>query len=86
MTQKTPSSVSTIGGDGDRTVLSPERSPQQSLSGIGLHDPLHGRQACPEFDSLHPGVGQISPLEKLFFCRSLPNREYVFDTPFPANR
>ena len=40
-------SVSTIGGGGDMTIPSPGRSPKQPLPGIGLHDPLHGRQACP---------------------------------------
>ena len=29
--------------------------------GIGLHVPLHGRQACPESNSFHRGVGQICP-------------------------
>ena len=38
---------------------SPGRSPKQLLPGIGLHDPLHGRQACPESNSLHQRVGQI---------------------------
>ena len=40
---------STIGEDGDTTISSPGRSPKQPLPGIGLHDPLHGRQACPGF-------------------------------------
>ena len=44
-------SVSTIGGDGDTTISSPGMTPKQSLPGITLHDPLHGRQACP--DSIH---------------------------------
>ena len=47
-------SVSTIGGGGDTRILHP-------LPEIGLDDPLHGRQACPEFNSFHEGVGQISP-------------------------
>ena len=54
-------SISTIGGGGDTTVPSPGRSPIQPLPRIGLHDALHGRQACPEFSSFHQGVGQISP-------------------------
>ena len=29
--------------------------------GIGLHDSLHGRQACPEFNSFKQGGGQIYP-------------------------
>ena len=39
----TLASVSTIGGGGGTTILSPRRSPKQPLPGIGLHDPLHGR-------------------------------------------
>ena len=43
-------SVSTIGGGGDTTIVSPGRSPKQPIPGIGLHDPLHGRQACSKFN------------------------------------
>ena len=46
-------SVSTIGGGGDTTISSPRRSPKQPLPRIGLHDPLHGPQACLEFNSFH---------------------------------
>ena len=46
-------SVSTIGGGRDTTIPSPGRSPKQPLSGIGLHVPPHGRQACSEFNSFH---------------------------------
>ena len=66
------SSDSRIRGGRDTTIPSPGRSPKQPLPGIGLHDPLHGRQACPEFNSLHQGVGQISPREGLLSCRPLP--------------
>ena len=59
-------SVSTIGVGGDTTILFPGRSPKQPLPGIGLHDPLHGRQACPKLNSFHEGVGQISPRKGLF--------------------
>ena len=52
---------STIGEGGDTMILSPGRSPKQPLPGIGLHDPLHGRQACPEFIAFDQGVGQICP-------------------------
>ena len=34
-------------GGGYTTIPSPGRSPKQLLPGIGLHDPVHGRQACP---------------------------------------
>ena len=66
------SSDSRIRGGRDTTIPSPGRSPKQPLPGIGLHDPLHGRQACPEFNSLYQGVGQISPREGLLSCRPLP--------------
>ena len=39
----------------------PGGSPKQSLPGIELHDALHGRQACPESNSFHQGVGKICP-------------------------
>ena len=52
-------SCSTIGEGGDTMIPSPRRSPKHPLPGIGLHDPLHGRQACPESNSFHQGVGQI---------------------------
>ena len=52
---------STIGEGEDTTIWSPGRSPKQSLPGIGLHDPLYGRQACPEFNAFDQGVGQLCP-------------------------
>ena len=64
-------SCSTIGGGGDTTIPSPGKSPKHPLPGIELHDPLHGRQACPESNSFHQGVGQICPRYGLFSCRSL---------------
>ena len=79
-------SVSTIGGGGDTTIPFPGNSRKQPLPGIGLHDPLHGRQACPEFNSFHQGVGQISPLEGLFECRLLPKRGKNCDIPAPPTR
>ena len=48
-------------GERDTTIPSPGKSPKQPLPGIGLHDPLHGRQACPEFNSSYHGVVQICP-------------------------
>ena len=50
-----------IGERGDTTVSSLGRSPKQPLPGMKLHDPLHGRQACPEFVAFDQGVGQICP-------------------------
>ena len=79
-------SVSTIGGGGDTTISSPEMSPKQPLPGIGLHDPLHGRQACPEFNSFHQRVGQIRPREGLFSCfRSQNGDKFLTSPPPPAS-
>ena len=55
------SSVSTIGGGGDTMFPSPGMTPKQPLPGIGLHDPLHGRQACHELNSFRERAGQMSP-------------------------
>ena len=71
---ETKRSVSIIGRGGDTTIPSPRRSPKQPLPGIGLHNPLHGRQACPEFKSFHQGSDQISLREGLFSCRPLLKR------------
>ena len=79
-------SRSTIGGGGDSTIPSPRWSSKQPLPGIGLHDPLHDRQAYPEFASFHQGVGQICPREGLFSCRPLPKRGQICDIPDPPNR
>ena len=76
-------SVSMIGGGGDTTILSPGRSPKQPLPSIGLHDPLHDRQACPAFNSFYQGFGQISPHEGLFSCRPFPKRGQICDMPYP---
>ena len=70
-------------GGGDTTVLSSGRSPKQPLLGIGLHDPLYGRQACPEFNLFHQGVGQMSPREGLLSFRPLPKRRQICDIPAP---
>ena len=79
-------SRSTIGGVGDTTIPSPGWSTKQPLPGIGLHDPLHGRQACPEFTSFYLGVGRICPREELFSYRPLPKRGQICDIPDPPNR
>ena len=79
-------SRSTIGGVGDTTIPSPVWSSKQPFPGIGLHDPQHGRQACPESTSFHQGVGQTFPREGLFSCRSLPKRGQICDIPDPPNR
>ena len=74
---------STIGEGGDTTISSPGRSPKRPLPGMRLHDPLHGRQACPKFIAFDQGVGQICPRSGLFSCRSLPKRGQICYTPPP---
>ena len=75
--------VQRLGGGGDTSIPSPGWSPEQPLPRIGLHDPLHGLQACPEFNSAYQGVGQICPQEGLFSRRSLPERGQICDMPDP---
>ena len=58
---------STIGEGGDTTISSPGKSPKQHLSGMRLHDPLHGRQACPKIIASDQGVGQICPPVEAIF-------------------
>ena len=53
---------------------------------MGLQDPLHGQQACPEFIPFHKGVGQICPRVGLTLCRSLPKRGQFCDIPHTLNR
>ena len=74
---------STIGGGGDTTISSPGRSPKQPLPGLRLHDPPHGRQACPEFIAFDQGVGQIYPRQELFSCRSLLKQGQIRYIPAP---
>ena len=74
---------STIGEGGDTTISSPGRSPKQPRPGRGLHDLLHGRQACPEFIAFDQGVGQICSREGLFSCCSLPKRVQICYVPAP---
>ena len=68
---------------GNTTLLSPGRSTKQPLPVIGLHDPLHYRQACPECRSFNQGVDQISPREGLFSYRPLVKRGQSCDVPAP---
>ena len=70
-------------GGGDTTIPSPGRSQKQPLPGIGLRDPLYGRQACSKFYSCHQGVGQRIPREGLFPCRPLPKWGQNCDIPAP---
>ena len=82
--RKNPSSsVPTIEGGGDTTIPSPGMARKQPLPGIELHDPPHGRQACPESNSFHQGVCQISPPEGLFLCRPLSKRGQICYIPTP---
>ena len=71
------------GGGGDTTMPSPGMAPKQPLPGIRLHDLLHGRQICPEFNSFHQGVCKISPLKGLFCCPSQNEDKFVISPPPP---
>ena len=75
-----------IGKGGDTTISSPGRSPKHLLPGIGRYDPLHGRQACPEFIAFDQGVGQICPRLGLFSCSFLPKRGENYYIPSRPNR
>ena len=48
-----------------------------------LHDPLHGRQACPKFIAFDQKVGQICPRQGLFSCRSFSKRGQICYIPYP---
>ena len=76
-------SRSTIGGVGDTTIPSPVWSSKQSLSGIGLHDPLHGRQDCPEFTSFHQGMVKYVPGKGYFRAVPSQNGDEVATFPTP---
>ena len=54
-------------------------------SGIGLHDPLHGRQACSEFNPFHQGVRNMSP-GGANFVQFPPKTETNLRHPRPPNR
>ena len=58
-------SVSTIGGKRGYVDSAPGDGTKTASSGGRTTDPLHGWQACLEFNSFHQGVGQISPRERL---------------------
>ena len=79
-------SSSTIGRGGDTTIPSPGRSLKQPLPGTGLHDRLHGRQACSEFNSFHQGVGQICPGRGYFRAVSSQEGTKLLHPCFPPNR
>ena len=83
---KTPTRGSTIGEGMDTTISSSGRYLKQTLPGMGLHDPLHGRQACLEFITFDQGVGQICSRLGLFLCRSFPKEGQICYIPDPPNR
>ena len=78
----TTDKAATIGGGGyDDSV--PRVVTKTAPSADRLHDYLHGRQACPAFNSFHLGVGQICPRDGLFSCRPLQKRGQICDIPSP---
>ena len=76
-------SRSTNGEGGDTTIPSPGRSPKQPLPGIGLHDPLHGRQACPESNSFTRGLVKYVPGRGYFRAFPSHNRDKFVISPLP---
>ena len=70
------------GGAGIRDSV-PGRSPKNHLPGIGLHDPLHGRQACPEIDSFHQGLVNNVPGRGYF--RVVPTQNGDKFATFPTS-
>ena len=59
---------------------------KQPLPGIGLHDPLHGWQACPEFIAFDQEVGQYVPGCGYLRAVSSQNRDQFVTSPPPPNR
>ena len=51
--------------------------------GIGLHDPLNGRQAQPQFISLHLGSGQMCSRSRCFRAVPSKNKETFVTSPPP---
>ena len=75
--------IQRLGGGGDTTIPYPGMAPKEPLPGIGLNDPLHDPQACPEFYSFYQGVGKKSPPEEQFSCRPFPKRDKTVTPPPP---
>ena len=76
-------SRSRIEGGGDTTIPSPGRSPKQALPGIGLHDPLHGRQTCR--NSTHFSRGLVKYVSGRGYFRVIPsqNGDTLLTSPPP---
>ena len=54
-------------------------------SGMRLHDPLHGRQACPEFIAFDQGVGRICSRRGYFRAFSSQNGDKYITSPPPPS-
>ena len=75
---------STTGEGGDTTISSPGGLPKQPLPGIGLHNPLHGRQACPEFTAFDQrGLVKYVPGRSDFGAVSSQNGDKLVTLPPP---
>ena len=83
-TNTTLTSVSTIGGGRDTTISSPGRSPKQPFPGIGLHDSLHGRQACPNSAHFTRRLVKQVPGRGYFHAVPSPKRGQICDIPAPS--
>ena len=69
------------GGGGDTTIPSPGRSIIQPLQGIGLRDPLHGQQACPNSTHITRGMVKEVPGRGCFHAVPSPKRGQVCNIP-----
>ena len=56
---------------------------KKNLPGIGLHDPVHGRQPCPEFNSFHQWVSKKVPSRGYFRAVSYQNGDTFVTSPPP---
>ena len=75
-----------IGGGGDTTISFSGRSPKQPLPGMRVHDPLRGRQACPEFIALTRGLVKYVLGRGYFRAVPSQNGDKYVTSPPPLNR
>ena len=61
-----------MNGGGGSIITSPWVLPNIPLPGIGLHNPLHGRQACLKLHSFYEWFDLKHSLEGVFHAGPLP--------------
>ena len=67
-------------------ILSPGRSPKQPLPKMRLHDPLHYRQACPEFIAFDQVLVKYVPGRDYFRAVPSLNGDKCVISSSPLNR